>query len=538
MQSELSMLIEILGFSLLFLIILIGLGRISDKVRDFFWFCSGVNIPILKQCPNEYNRYSNIGATIFFTALLALVSMSYALNSVFQSLPPSICFGFIWSLMIFTLDRTIVSSMQKPAQETSYREFEFWRESIFAAIRIIVAIVISLVIMKPLEIKIFEDRLAAEIKNMDDDQAKLDSVAIEGKYNVGSLSKDIDLARSDKDEVLEKLGKEPPTDTYQNLKKEYQQCNNILDGIRSRNNPLISQNNSAKEQVRKEFTVLMDINGVTRWKLNTEGENKIKDLNWTNKKLQDEISAQSSRCSVLSTEMRKEKMNYQKTLNEELVSIKDKIKKTETEKDTAKVFAQFQFNKDKETRKLSFSSTLVTQIEALGRLTRKDNTLNWVSWFIMLIFIAIETAPILAKLIAKRGDYDELIDSEKHKMWVRQQFEKSKINAEINRSLEELQVIDEKTRKIVEARENAFVELSTLKIKDQLKKELLNNEILLSNIAQAQREIAEYIVQQWKEEELAKLGKQSNGQTKSQKQSNNTTNSNTIDDDLNIIGIT
>lgn len=48
MEKEISMLFQILGFTLFFLLILIGLGRISDKVRYFFWFCSGVNIPLLK----------------------------------------------------------------------------------------------------------------------------------------------------------------------------------------------------------------------------------------------------------------------------------------------------------------------------------------------------------------------------------------------------------------------------------------------------------------------------------------------------------
>ena len=227
MEKEISMLFQILGFALFFLLLLIGLGRISDKVRHFFWFCSGVNVPLLKKCPNDFNRYSNIGATIFFTALLAWVSMGYALNSVFKSLPPSVLFSFVWCLMIFTLDRTIVSSMQKPSQEVTYKQFEFWRESLFALIRLGVAVIISMVIMKPLEIKIFEDRLFAEIKNMDDDQARLDSTAIERKHGVGGLTKEIDQARTDKQELESKLGQEPPTETYKVLKEEYQQSNSF-----------------------------------------------------------------------------------------------------------------------------------------------------------------------------------------------------------------------------------------------------------------------------------------------------------------------
>ncbi|MEZ4926904.1 MAG: DUF4407 domain-containing protein [Saprospiraceae bacterium] len=508
MEKEISMLFQILGFALFFLLVLFGLGRISDKVRYFFWFCSGVNIPLLKKCPNDYNRYSNIGATIFFTALLAWVSMGYALNSVFNSLPPSVLFGFIWAMMIFTLDRTIVSSMQKPSQEVTYKQFEYWRETLFAAIRLIVAVIISLVIMKPLEIKIFEDRLAAEIKNMDDDQAKLDSVAIERKYGVGDLTKVIDQARADKDELEGKLGQEPPTEVYKNLKDDYQVCNQKLTQVRAKNAPQIKQNNIAIERVRREFTVQMEINGEMKWRLNSEGENKIKDLNWAIRQLNNEIAAQGRECNNISNEMRNEREKYQNQIQQDLAATRERISKNEIEKDSAKVKATIQAKSDTEIRAMSFKGTLVTQIEALGRLTAKDTTMRLVSLFIMLIFIAIETAPILAKLIAKRGDYDEILDMEKHKIWVRQQYAKSKINSEINRGLEELKIIDDKARKLVQAREQVFVQMSSSKLKSQLQKELENNEALLSMISEAQKEIAAEVVRQWKEQELEKLKNQ------------------------------
>ena len=504
-MEDTLMLSQIVGFALFFLLLFIGLGKISDKVRHFFWQCSGVNIPLLKKCPNDYNRYSNIGATIFFTALLAWVSMGYALNSVFKSLTPSVLFGFIWCLMIFTLDRTIVSSMQKPSQEVTYKQFEFWRESLFAGIRLGVAIIISLVIMKPLEIKIFEDRLAAEIKNMDDDQSKLDSTAIERKFGVGEMTKEIDQARADKEELQVKLGQEPQTDSYKNLKQEYQQCNQLLQQVRAKNNPQITQNNLAIDRTKKDFTFLMDINGEMKWRLNNEGESRIADYNWKNRQLNNEISSQNSKCSQISGEMRKQRETEQIRIQQDIASTQNRITKTEAAKDSAKTKGSVQAKNDEVIRAISFKGTLVTQIEALGRLTAKDGTMRLVSLFIMLIFIAIETAPILAKLIAKRGDYDELLDLEKHKIWVRGQYTKSKINAEINRGLEELKAIDEKARKVVEARESAFVEMSSQKIKLQLQKELENNEALLSMISEAQKEIATLVVQQWKEQEVEKL---------------------------------
>lgn len=507
MEKEISILAQILGAAILLPLILIALSWVSDKVRNFFWFCSGVNIPLLEKCPNDHNRYSNIGATIFFTALLAWVSMSYALNSVFKSLPPSVLFGFIWALMIFTLDRTIVSSMQKPSQDVTWKDFEFWREFLFAAIRLIVAVIISLVIMKPLEIKIFEDRLATEIKNMDDDQAKLDSAVIAGKFGtvMSDITEEIDQARADKKDLEGKLDKEPPTEIYKNLKDDYQSCNQKLKQVRAENDTQIKRNNEAIKRVRKEFTVQMEIDGELKWRLNSEGERKIDNLHWANKQLKNEIAAQDSKCRSISNRMRKEREKYNSRIQQELDVTQERISKNEIEKDSTEVKVSHQAKSDAEIRARSFQGTLVTQIEALGRLTSKDGTMWSVSLFIMLIFIAIETAPILAKLIAKRGDYDEILDMEKHKIWVRHQYAKSKINSEINRGLEELKIIDEKARKVAQAREQAFFEMSSSKIESQLKKELENNEVLLSMISKAQKEIAAEVVEQWRETELKKL---------------------------------
>jgi hypothetical protein len=397
--------------------------------------------------------------------------------------------------------------MQKPSQEVTYKQFEFWRESIFALIRLFVAVIISLVIMKPLEIKIFEDRLTSEIKNMADDQAKLDSAAIEQQFGVDRLSKEVSQARKDKEDLEIRLGQEPQTELYKSLSSEYQRCNQLLNHVRARVNPQIYNNEVLIERIRRENTVQVQLDGVMKWRLNSEGERRIADLNWQNRKLRNEIASQSADCNKISVDLRKQRTLYQNQLQSELSATSERIYKTAAEKDSAKINANTRAKTDAEVRSASFKGTLVTQIEALGRLTARDSTLRIVSFFIMLIFIAIETAPILAKIISKRGDYDEMLDLEKYKLWVRQQYIKSKINSEINRGLEELKEIDAKARSIVQSREQAYVQLSSSKIKSQLKKELENNEALLSMISAAQRDIAAEIVKQWKEKELSKLNK-------------------------------
>ena len=91
-----------------------------NRLKEFFWLCSGANRQILSNTPSESSKYVGIGATIFFTGVFAALAGGYALFTVFDNYFAAAVFGILWGLMIFNLDRFIVSSMRKngePRQE-------------------------------------------------------------------------------------------------------------------------------------------------------------------------------------------------------------------------------------------------------------------------------------------------------------------------------------------------------------------------------------------------------------------------------------
>lgn len=130
------------------------------KITDFFWFCSGAHIDTLKKYPTEHNKYVGIGATIFFTALFASLSGGYAMYFVFAGNPVAplfaIFFGMIWGLAIFNLDRYIVSSIGKSGTTN--------QQILQATPRILLAIMIGIVISRPLELKIFDKEIREKLK--------------------------------------------------------------------------------------------------------------------------------------------------------------------------------------------------------------------------------------------------------------------------------------------------------------------------------------------------------------------------------------
>lgn len=126
--------------------------------QQFLMVCSGANIHILRKSPSEWNKYAGIGGIVLFTAVFATLSASYAMYTVFENEFTAVGFGILWGLMIFNLDRYIVSSIKKTGT--------FWNQFFMAVPRLILATFLGIVISKPLELKIFEKEVNKQLNTI------------------------------------------------------------------------------------------------------------------------------------------------------------------------------------------------------------------------------------------------------------------------------------------------------------------------------------------------------------------------------------
>lgn len=155
-----------------------------DKISRFFWFCSGAHIATLEKYPTEHNKYTGIGATIFFTGLFAALSGGYAMYFVFSGSAGAVwfalLFGMLWGLAIFNMDRYIVSSINKSAPTG--------KQLLQATPRILLAIMIGIVISRPLELKIFDKEIRERLKvtYLNNQRSKIDTLnmAFGNKYKI------------------------------------------------------------------------------------------------------------------------------------------------------------------------------------------------------------------------------------------------------------------------------------------------------------------------------------------------------------------
>jgi len=155
-----------------------------DALTRFFWFCSGVHQATLQKHPTEHNKYVGIGATIFFTGFFAALSGGYAMYFVFKGDTGAVFFalffGLLWGLAIFNMDRYIVSSINKNSSSV--------KQIAQATPRILLAVMIGIVISRPLELKIFDKEIRERLKvsYLNNQRSKIDTLnkAFTNKYTI------------------------------------------------------------------------------------------------------------------------------------------------------------------------------------------------------------------------------------------------------------------------------------------------------------------------------------------------------------------
>ena len=145
----------------------------STPLMRLLWSASGGDRFILERATySDQIKYMCLGGIIAATGLMAAIAGGYAFYTIFEPrgsaiehvFSPtvaviSILFGCIWGLMIFNLDRFIVSSTGKG----DGTEAITWEEMKGAIPRIVMGAIIALTISKPVEIRMFKTEIDVEL---------------------------------------------------------------------------------------------------------------------------------------------------------------------------------------------------------------------------------------------------------------------------------------------------------------------------------------------------------------------------------------
>ena len=173
-------------------------------IMRLFWRAAGGDRFILTRATySDQIKYMCLGGIIVATGVMAGIAGGYAFYTIFEPRGSaleqqfqlstsilSIIFGIIWGLMIFNIDRFIVTSTGKG----DGTEAITWEEFKGAIPRIIMGAIIALTIAKPVEIRMFKTEIdaalhSAQLEKEQEYIAQIDSI-FSDRISVINVEKD------------------------------------------------------------------------------------------------------------------------------------------------------------------------------------------------------------------------------------------------------------------------------------------------------------------------------------------------------------
>lgn len=342
-----------------------GTNRRADFINEFLWSCAGVDKPLLRMCQSDWSKKAGIGGTILGTAILAILSGTYAAYTVSGNIWGAIFIGIVWGLFIFNLDRYLVNSMYSDG--TSNITLQEWKS---ASPRLIIAVFIGVVISTPVEMLMFDGRINSYIE----EQAQIKS-----SQSIQSIESSLDYKAALQDYEIEK--------------KELERLNSLYD-----------------EQSKRVDDYRKDLNEEMKTGFFERSEEKQRQLIGAESELKN-IKTDKDKCINRLETKRKVLDALRGEAKDKGLKVAEEDKGLATRIDALLEITSFYKPVKGSQVKAQISTTddVYTNEATTSEEEKEMNPLFWVRLLIMCFFMIIEITPVLAKMMADDGKYEEYI---------------------------------------------------------------------------------------------------------------------------------
>lgn len=240
-----------------------------SKTMRFFWKAAGGDSYILERSTySDQVKYMCLGGIIVATGLMAALAGGYAFYTIFEPRGSAIeadtvswttsllalVFGVFWGLMIFNLDRFIVSS----TGTGDGTEAITWDELKGAIPRLLMGAIIALTISKPVEIRMFKSEIDAELHSAQMQKQQEYIASIDSLYSgriqnekekVSKWENEIQLKEERYVELENQLTKEMSGDAgprgygpeAKKIEQQMKRLDSEINIIKNKNTPLIEK---------------------------------------------------------------------------------------------------------------------------------------------------------------------------------------------------------------------------------------------------------------------------------------------------------
>ena len=383
----------------------------------FLWFVAGADIEMLSLCPLDYKKYEAIGMTILMTSLVGFAAGSSAAWYFTEDALWTLVFGLFWSLLIFSIDRSLVVTLKKDPYKKSYYVLPL-------VFRGFLAILVAGIMSIPLELLVFNGFIQNDIENYKSDllkQQHQDSFDAQQAAEYDSKSKSLDqLLKSEsnkKDDIITSINDKrserqrevnmlnhPNTTTYNNAQGSANGLQRQLNELYSLPNSDYRRNRipSLRSQISHQRSVMASERNAWNSKVNA----RISELDNEIAQLSDALRVAKE--NIARTDKEKQRVDstsvsYQARAEESLNKTDERFRNGNNFTLYYAVLAHAIYKTHKVTHERMGTDGKTYTYET-EEFVNKD--FMFLLWFIRAMFFVIELLPSIVKVVSKAGQYE------------------------------------------------------------------------------------------------------------------------------------
>ena len=383
----------------------------------FLWFVAGADIEMLSLCPLDHKKYEAIGMTILMTSLVGFAAGSSAAWYFTEDALWTLVFGLFWSLLIFSIDRSLVVTLKKDPYKKSYYVLPL-------VFRGFLAILVAGIMSIPLELLVFNGFIQNDIENYKSDllkQQHQDSFDAQQAAEYDSKSKSLDqLLKSEsnkKDDIITAINDKrserqreanmlnhPNTTTYNNAQAS-------ANGLQRQLNELYSLSNSDYRRnripgLRSQISHQRSVMASERNAWNSKVNARISELDNEIAQLSDALRVAKE--NIARTDREKQRVDstsvsYQARAEESLNKTDERFRNGNNFTLYYAVLAHAIYKTHKVTHERMGTDGKTYTYET-EEFVNKD--FMFLLWFIRAMFFVIELLPSIVKVVSKAGQYE------------------------------------------------------------------------------------------------------------------------------------
>lgn len=369
-------------------------------IQKALWSISGSEVWIIKDCPTAYKYYARQGLLFVMTFFFAAFCGAFAGNEFGGDIKIMLLFGLIWGFLVYSIDQMMVQTIDKVYVDTISAKNKFLK---YFFPRMFLGCLLAMFMSSPLDHYLFKEQIEDQMKkNADKSWMSYQSELVKVMDIDGTKKRQKDY-QINRDNLSKIMGESPTTIAYQEAKQNYEKENpKLLQLAKIRNNREGEMNKSLKKVPEAYDSIT---NRLVKNK-NTSAYNEYLEKARLYNNAKNDYVYKSKEVSGYIKIMREEISKHEKQITEKINQQDEIIQKlsTKLEKDNENISV------GANNRKLFVEKQNGFDTKFMTLLTHPNFGVQFLRWFVFLVFLLIEIIPTWMKLMGKPTEYDVKLD--------------------------------------------------------------------------------------------------------------------------------